>query len=149
MNGAHLHSHSSKKLYYVEVMDEDGDRWAEWEWAETEQEVLGRDRFGVMLIDVRIATTTETSAWNEGYSESIGIGLAEERIENWNGVAYKVTSLSPLTSTKIFTCGVCLDEYEFSKASKLGNFYLTVTTPKEEQTNKTVLWHVCVECSIN
>jgi hypothetical protein len=144
-----MYSHRHQKLFYIELIDEDGDRWVEWEWANNEQEVLSTDRFGTLLSEVRQATEDETNAWNDGYNESIGIGLAEERIDNWNGVAYKVTSLSPLTSTKIFTCGVCLDEYEFSKASKLGNFHLAVTTPKEEQTNKTVLWHVCVECSIN
>jgi hypothetical protein len=143
-----MYSHSSQQLFCIELIDEDGDRWVEWEWASNEQEVLSVDRFGSLLSEVRLATEDEVSAWDNGYSESMGAGLAEERIDNWNGVAYKITSISPLISTKVFTCGICQDEYEFGKASTIGNFYLSVRTPKEEQLNKAVLWHVCVECSV-
>lgn len=146
MNGKHLHN--SQKLYYLEVMDEDGDRWAEWEWAEVEQEILNKDRFGVMLIDVRLATPSEANAWSDGYEESIGVGLNEERMANWNGVAYSITSIAPLVSKEVFTCGVCEDQYEIAKAASIGSFYLSVRTPKKDQANKTVLWHVCIQCSI-
>jgi len=139
----------TKKLFFVEVMDEDGDRWIDWSWADTEQEILSQDRYGLMLLEVRLATEAESNAWADGYSEATGIGLAEERLANWNGVAYAIESFMPMVSREVFTCGVCQKSLDLkTKAATIGNFYLSVRTPKKEQENKTVLWHVCIECSI-
>jgi len=138
----------SRKLYFVEVIDEDADRWVEWEWANNEQEILSIDRYGLMILEVRLATENESNAWTDGYSEASGAGLAEERMANWNGVAYAIESLSPLISREVFSCGVCERSFDFDKAATIGDFYLSVRTPNKEQANKSVLWHVCIDCSI-
>lgn len=145
MDGVHMHD--PRKLYYVEVIDEDGDRYVNWEWAMNEQEILSRDTDDMFLVEVREATSSETSAWNDGNDEGSNISLANERLANWNGVAYQLMSFDPMVTKEVFRCGVCGEHYDFDKASTIGTFYLSVRNAEEKQENKSVLWHVCIECS--
>jgi hypothetical protein len=141
----------NRKLFHLEIIDTDGDRFVEWEWANSKEEILGRDEMGydIAHIEVRIATDDELDAWLEGHSEAMMVSMAEERLANWNGVAYKVESFVPMVTKEVFTCGVCEKSLEIeTKAATLGNFYLSVRTPKDNQANKTILWHVCIDCSI-
>ncbi len=143
--------HDPRKLFHLEIIDTDGDRFVEWEWAMSEKDLqdpisLGYD---IARLEVRPATEDETSAWLEGHGEALMVSMAEERLANWNGVAYAVESLSPMVSREVFTCGVCEKSLDLkTKAATLGNFYLSVRTPRENQANKTILWHVCIDCSI-
>jgi len=135
-------------LFHIEVIDEDGDHWVDWTWATSESDAVKNSEYGgKIILEVRPATEDETSAWEEGFSEAVGVGLTEERMANWNGVVYSVESFSPLRTKEMFTCGVCEQNLVMEQASKLGNFYLSIRTPKEEQLNKTVLWHVCRKCA--
>lgn len=146
-----LFMHDPRKLFHLEVIDTDGDRFVEWEWANSEKEIqdpvsLGYD---IARLEVRPATEDETSAWLEGHGEALMVSMAEERLANWNGVAYAIESLSPMVSKEVFTCGVCEKSLDLNtKAATLGNFYLSVRTPRDNQANKTILWHVCIDCSI-
>jgi DNA replicative helicase MCM subunit Mcm2 (Cdc46/Mcm family) len=146
-----IYMHDSRKLFHLEVIDTDGDRFVEWEWANSKEEILDRDEMGyeIARIEVRVATEDETDAWLEGHNEALMVNMAEERLANWNGVAYKVESFMPMVSKEVFTCGVCEKSLDIeTKAATLGNFYLSVRTPRENQANKTILWHVCIDCSI-
>lgn len=146
MDGVHLHD--TRKLFYINLMDDDGYQWGEWEWAETEKELFARDRFGSLIVDIRLATATETSAWNDGNAEGFAVTMAEERMANWNGVAYKLTSFDPMVTEEVFTCGVCEKHYDFDKVATISTFYLSVRANKKEpQSNKSILWYVCIDCS--
>jgi hypothetical protein len=143
--------HDPRKLFHLEIIDTDGDRFVEWEWAMTEKEVQDSEKLGydIARLEVRPATDDESNAWLEGHSEAMMVSMAEERLANWNGVAYAIESLSPMVSREVFTCGVCEKSLDLkTKAATLGNFYLSVRTPRENQANKTILWHVCIDCSI-
>lgn len=141
--------HDSRKLFHIEMLDKDGDHWNEWVWADNEEQALE----GVFLDDdsirkeIRPATDYETDAWVDGNAEAMGAGLAEERLANWNGVAYALESFVPMVTKEVFQCAVCSETMSIDKASKLGEFYLSVRTPKGEQANKTILWHVCQDCA--
>jgi hypothetical protein len=142
----------NRSLFHLEIIDTDGDRFVEWEWATSKEEILERDQMGydIAHIEIRIATDDELDAWLEGHSEATMVNMAEERLANWNGVAYAIESFEPMVSREVFTCGVC-DKSSLdikTKAATLGNFYLSVRTPKDNQANKTILWHVCIDCSI-
>ena len=142
-----LHKHDPRKLFYVEVIDEDGDRWVNWEWANTQREILSRDTDGSFLVEVREATESETSAWNDGNGEGFGTAMAENSLANWNGVMYKLVSFNPMVTVKVFKCGVCGEHFDFEKVASIGTFYLSTSNTKAEQDDKSILWHVCIECS--
>lgn len=146
-----LFMHDPRKLFHLEIIDTDGDRFVEWEWANSEKEIQDPESLGydIARLEVRLATDDETSAWLEGHSEAMMVNMAEERLANWNGVAYKIESFVPMVSKEVFTCGVCEKSLDLeTKAATLGTFYLSVRTPRDNQANKTILWHICIDCSI-
>lgn len=138
----------NQKLYHIEIIDQDGEHWVEWCWATNQQHAQEQQNPDPKTrYEIREATLEETSAWEDGWGAAIGIGLAEERMANWNGITYRIDSLFPLETKQQFQCALCQQTYDIEHAAKLGNLYLSVKTPKEEQENKTILWHTCKTCA--
>lgn len=93
------------------------------------------------------ATDDELEAYNEGWIEAISLAKAQERWDTYNGVGYRIDSMSPeFISTKIFTCGSCERTFDFTEATKLGEFYIVLPKPSKNEEKEDILWHVCRSC---
>ena len=98
--------------------------------------------------DFALATEDEMEAYNEGFIEGTMLASAQSRWENFNGVVYKLDSIEPeFTTTKMFTCGSCERQFEFSKVAKLGEFFLSVVPQIDSKEKEHTLWHVCANCA--
>jgi hypothetical protein len=141
------------KLFRFEYLSL-GDRVVDWVWLTGDEEakeyLTGESHIsGVMY---REATEDEEELYDEAFDDGLGLGQAEARRENHNGVAYQLNSmnLNPndesfgMDVTRIFTCGDCgesLLEFEL-RAATTGEYYIA----KEIEG---VLWYVCSECAHN
>lgn len=131
-----------------------GDRVVDWVWLTGDEEAkdyLSVDS-GVSGVMYREATEDEAELYDEAFNDGLGLGQAEGRMENYNGLAYRLNSmnLNPadekfgIDTTKVFTCGECGEsslEFEI-KAVTTGEYYVA----KEKEG---VLWYVCFDCAYN
>lgn len=98
--------------------------------------------------EFELATEDEMEAYNEGFIEGNMLAKAQGRWENYNGVSYRLDGIDPeVTTTKLFLCGSCARQYEFSQVAKYGEFYMSVVPDIDSEDKEHVLWHVCVNCA--
>lgn len=106
------------------------------------------EEYALVGEDLVLATESEEDAYNFGVSEGKIFAIAEERMENWNGSAFRLdrsedSEGSGFIGIKVFVCGLCGKHDEFTEAATLGaNMYLSIL--KEGQHN---LWHICKVCA--
>lgn len=126
----------------------------DWVWLTGEEEAkdyLTVDS-GVSGVIHREATQDEEELYDEAFNDGLGLGQAEGRMENYNGVAYRLNSMKfdedsdglGIDTTKVFKCGDCGEEsleHEI-KAATTGEYYIA----KERDG---VLWYVCFDCAYN
>lgn len=97
--------------------------------------------------ELELTTEQEREAYEAGMSEGEFLAVAKNRMQEWNGTAFRLDNLGgseePLKTTKVFACGICGEHAEFTEAAKLGpGMYLSIL--KEDSH---VLWHVCKVCA--
>lgn len=141
------------KLFRFEYLSL-GDRSVDWVWLTGEDEAKDylTGQSDVSAVVYREATDDEEELYDEAFSDGLGIGQAEARMESHNGVLYQLNSMNldvtdekfGLDTTKIFTCGECGESsLEFDiKAVTTGQYYVA----KEKEG---VLWYVCFDCGYN
>lgn len=94
------------------------------------------------------ATEDEMEAYNEGWIEASMLAKANERWETYNGVAYRLDEMFPeMVTTKVFTCGSCDRQFDFTEVAKFREFYVVASKPSSNKEKEDVLWHVCKGCA--
>lgn len=93
------------------------------------------------------ATDDELEAYNEGWVEATMLAQAQHRMDTYNGIAYRLDSMEPMETTKVFTCGSCDRQFEFTETAKFGDFYAVMARPSKNEDVEDVLWHVCMRCA--
>lgn len=112
-----------------------------------EDGIFGED-CELVFEDFSEATVDEQEAYNEGFIEGSMLANAQHRWDNFNGVMYRLDSMSPeFVSTKIFTCGSCDRQLEFTEVARSGEFYVVVPKENKNEDLEPTLWHVCKGCS--
>lgn len=105
------------------------------------------DDYALVGEELELTSEQEREAYEAGISEGEFIAIAKNRMEEWNGTAFRLDSLgnleTPLKTTKVFSCGICKVHADFTEAAKLGpGMYLSIL--KEDSH---ILWHVCRDCA--
>ena len=105
------------------------------------------DDYALVKEELDLVTKDEQEAYEAGIQEGEFIATAKNKMEEWNGTAFRLDKLddseNPFTTTKVFSCGICGTHAEFTEVAMLGpEMYLSIL--KEDSH---VMWHVCKDCA--
>jgi hypothetical protein len=110
--------------------------------------------YALVLEELEKATDGERDAYNEGFIEGSSIAVAQERMSNYNGLAFQLNTEKGFdpenflaSLRKMFQCGKCKKNFQFEEAATIGEYYITTELSKDESKNP-VLWYVCKGCSL-
>ena len=98
--------------------------------------------------EYRKATEDEAMAYDEGFSEATALADATSRMQNWNGVTFKIEKFTEdgIETTKIFECAKCGKHKEFeAEAASIGEYFICTPSPRKDNES---LWHVCRGCAV-
>jgi hypothetical protein len=131
-------------LYRFEYLV-DSSRRVDWVWLQAgEVQAFLDDLEGASII-YRQASSEEEELYDEAYNDGYGVAMAEESINNSNGIVFRVDgiqSLDPslITTVKMFKCARCENYKDFeTEVATTNGLYLS-------ESKEDILWHICYDC---